>query len=114
MRGEILWQVRLGTVRDIAPVPIPWKAGTPTLGGPLVTGGGLVFIGATMDHYLRAFDVQTGEEIWKSHLDAGAIATPMTYRARPGGKQYVLIAAGGHARSGVGLGDALVAFALRD
>jgi quinoprotein glucose dehydrogenase len=104
----------LGTVRDIAPVPIPWKAGTPTLGGPLVTGGGLVFIGATMDHYLRAFDVQTGEEIWKSHLDAGAIATPMTYRARPGGKQYVLIAAGGHARSGVGLGDALVAFALRD
>jgi quinoprotein glucose dehydrogenase len=113
-RGEILWQVRLGTVRDIAPVPIPWKAGTPTLGGPLVTAGGLVFIGAAMDHYIRAFDIRTGEELWKGRLDAGAIATPMTYRARPGGKQYLVIAAGGHARSGVGLGDALVAYALRD
>jgi quinoprotein glucose dehydrogenase len=111
--GDIAWRVKLGTVRDIAPVPIPWKAGVPNLGGPLVTGGGLVFIGAAMDDYLRAFDVETGEELWKGRLPAGGQATPMTYRARDGGRQYLVIAAGGHGRGGTKLGDSLVAFALR-
>jgi quinoprotein glucose dehydrogenase len=111
-RGEILWQVPLGTVRDIAPIPVPWKAGTPTIGGPLVTGGGLVFIGASLDHYLRAFDAATGEELWKGRLEAPGIASPMTYRARSGGKQFILIAAGGHGDSGSKLSDTLVAFAL--
>ena len=111
--GDIAWRVKLGTVRDIAPVPIPWKAGVPNLGGPLVTGGGLVFIGAAMDDYLRAFDVETGDELWKGRLPAGGQATPMTYRARDGGRQYVVIAAGGHGRGGTKLGDSLVAFALR-
>jgi quinoprotein glucose dehydrogenase len=66
-----------------------------------------------MDDYLRAFDVETGEELWKARLPAGGQAAPMTYRARDGGRQYVVIAAGGHGRGGTKLGDSLVAFALR-
>lgn len=110
--GDIRWQVRLGTVRDIAPLPLPFAWGTPNLGGPLVTASGLVFIGAAMDDYLRAFDVETGRELWKARLPAGGQATPMTYRSRAGGRQYVVIAAGGHDRSGTTPGDAVVAFAL--
>ncbi len=109
-RGEILWSEKLGTVRDIAPVPIPWKLGVPNLGGPITTDGGLVFIGAAMDDYLRAFDLATGAELWKGRLPAGGQATPMTYRH--GGRQYVVIAAGGHSRAGTTPGDAIVAFAL--
>jgi quinoprotein glucose dehydrogenase len=109
-KGEIRWQVPLGTVRDIAPLPIPWKLGTPNLGGPLVTGGGLIFIGAAMDDYLRAFDVESGEELWKGRLPAGGQATPMTYRLD--GRQYVVIAAGGHGRAGTRLGGHLLAYAL--
>jgi len=112
--GEILWQVPHGSVRDIAPLPIPWTPGTPTLGGPLVTGGGLVFIGASLDHYLRAYDLATGEELWRARLEAPAIATPMTYRVRPGGRQIVVVAAGGHSRAGTELADTRVAFALHD
>ncbi len=108
--GDIRWQVPLGTVRDLAPIPIPWRAGTPNLGGPLVTGSGLVFIGAAMDDYIRAFDIITGDELWKARLPAGGQATPMTYRA--GGRQYVVIAAGGHGRANTRLGDAIVAYAL--
>jgi quinoprotein glucose dehydrogenase len=112
--GEIRWQVPLGTVRDLTPVPIPLRLGVPNLGGPLVTASGLVFIGATMDDFVRAFDIETGEEIWKARLPAGGQATPMTYRARRGGRQYLVIAAGGHGRAGTRLGDSLVAFALAD
>ena len=111
-RGEIRWQVPLGSVRDHLPLPIPWKIGTPNSGGPLVTASGLVFIGAAMDDYLRAFDAETGEELWKGRLPAGGQATPMSYRVRPGGRQFVVISAGGHGRVGTRLGDALVAFAL--
>jgi quinoprotein glucose dehydrogenase len=110
--GAIRWEVPLGTVRDLAPVPVPIRWGTPNMGGPIVTAGGLVFIAATMDYYLRAFDVDTGEELWKGRLPAGGQATPMTYQLRPDGKQYVVIAAGGHGRMGTALGDSIVAFAL--
>jgi quinoprotein glucose dehydrogenase len=109
-RGEILWQRRIGTVEDLTPLPLRWEAGTPTLGGPLVTAGGLVFLGATMDHYLRAFDAETGDELWRGRLPAPGNATPMTYEAD--GRQYVVVAAGGHGRSGGHVSDALVAFAL--
>jgi quinoprotein glucose dehydrogenase len=112
--GEVRWKVPLGTIRDMAPLPLPLKWGTPNLGGPIVTASGLVFIGAAMDDYLRAFDVETGEELWKGRLPAGGQATPMTYRLRPDGKQYVVIAAGGHGGLGTRLGDYLVAFALPD
>ena len=66
--GSIRWQAPLGTTRDILPVPISIGSGTPNLGGPMTTAGGLVFIGAAMDNYLRAFDVETGRELWKGRL----------------------------------------------
>ena len=111
--GEIRWQVPLGSIRDISPIPLPFELGVPNLGGPLVTSGGLVFIAAAFDRYLRAFDLSTGETLWKARLPATAQATPMTYRLRQGGRQFVVIAAGGYGRAGIGnLGDALVAFAL--
>ena len=69
-----------------------------------------MFIGAARDNYLRAFDIDTGRELWKSELPASAQATPMSYQA--GGKQYVVIAAGGHGKLGTKLGDSLVAFSL--
>jgi quinoprotein glucose dehydrogenase len=108
--GTIKWKVPLGTPRDVAPVPLTFAWGTPNLGGPLATGGGLVFIGAAMDNYLRAFDSESGKELWKARLEAGAQATPMTYSVN--GKQYVVIAAGGHGKLGTTMGDSLIAFAL--
>lgn len=108
--GTFRWESVLGTVRDIAPLPLPIRWGTPNLGGPMVTAGGLVFIGAAMDDYLRAFDARTGEELWKGRLPAGGQATPMSYVRD--GRQFVVIAAGGHARAGTTIGDTLVAFAL--
>jgi len=101
-----------GTTRDQAPLPLPFAWGMPSMGGPIATASGLVFVGAAMDDYLRAFDVETGEELWKGRLPAGGQATPMTYRVRADGKQYVVIAAGGNARMTTTLGDAVVAFAL--
>ncbi len=111
-RGTIRWSVPLGTTADIRPGTVPAIRGTPNLGGPIVTAGGLVFIASALDDYLRAFDVATGAELWKGRLPAGGQAAPMTYRVRPGGKQYVVIAAGGHGKLGTKLGDSLVAFAL--
>ena len=104
----------LGTTRDLAPVPIPLPWGTPNMGGPIVTGGGLVFVGATLDDYLRAFDLESGEELWKGRLPAGGQATPMTYRVREDGRQFVVIAAGGHANMRSTPGDSLIAFALAE
>ena len=110
--GRILWRVTLGTTRDLAPGTHLFmkNLGTPNFGGPIVTGSGLLFIGAAMDNYLRAFDAATGKELWKGRLPAGGQATPMTYVWK--GRQYVVIAAGGHAKSGTKRGDRLVAFAL--
>jgi quinoprotein glucose dehydrogenase len=109
--GTIRWQVPLGTTRDISPLPIAWKVGVPNLGGPLVTATGLVFVAAALDDYLRAFDVATGEELFTGRLPAGGQATPMSYRG-PRGRQFVVIAAGGHGRGGSRIGDSVVAFAL--
>jgi quinoprotein glucose dehydrogenase len=108
--GQIRWQVPLGTVPDKIPVPIPITTGLPNLGGPLVTAGGVVFISAAMDGYLRAFDVETGAELWSDRLPAGGNANPMTYTAN--GRQYVVIAAGGHGKLGTRRGDWVVAYAL--
>ena len=112
--GDVKWEVTLGTVRDLAPVPLPMNWGTPSLGGPIITEANLVFIAAAMDNYLRAFDVETGEELWKGRLPAGGQATPMTYRSTENGRQFVIIAAGGHGRLGTDIGDSVVAFALPD
>jgi len=111
--GHIKWSVPLGTTEDMAPFSeyILGKTGTPNLGGPIVTAGGVVFIGAAMDDYIRAFDAKTGKELWRERLPAGGQATPMTYIWK--GRQYVVIAAGGHSKLGTKRGDAVVAFALQ-
>jgi len=111
-KGERLWEVPLGSTRDVAPFPLWFDWGVPNMGGSLVTASGLVFIGATTDNFLRAFDLKTGKELWKARLPGGGQATPMTYRLGKDGKQYVVIAAGGHKYLGTDLSDALVAYAL--
>ncbi|MGH7288389.1 MAG: pyrroloquinoline quinone-dependent dehydrogenase [Myxococcota bacterium] len=110
--GEIAWRVPFGSTRGQAPWPFWFDWGTPGMGGPIATAGGLVFIGASMDGFLRAFDVETGEELWRHALPAGGQANPMTYRATQQGPQFVVIAAGGHATLGTELGDWVVAYAL--
>ncbi len=110
--GEILWRSTLGTTRDLAPWPLWLRTGTPNLGGPLLTAGGVAFIGATTDHFLRGFDTRSGDEIWRHRLPTAAHATPMTYRLGPDSRQYVVIASGGHGIMGTPPDDALVAFAL--
>lgn len=113
--GTILWERPLGTVEDITPALFPnIEFGVPSIGGPIVTASGLIFIAATVDDYLRAFDVETGDELWKGRLPAGGQATPMTYWLDKTGKQYVVIAAGGHPGAGTTAGDYLVAFTLPD
>lgn len=116
--GEILWEVPLGTPRDMVPglswFPFFPAMGFPSAGGPLVTAGGLVFIGASLDNYIRAFDTATGDELWRGRLPAGGQATPMTYRGERSGKQFVVIAAGGHSYMRTRLGDTLIAFTLAD
>jgi len=102
--GRKIWDVPLGSF-------IPGtETGTVTLGGPTVTAGGLVFTAAAMDNGLRAFDSETGKELWKYDLPAGGQATPMTYTLK--GKQYLVIAAGGHGKLGTKQGDYVIAFTL--
>jgi quinoprotein glucose dehydrogenase len=108
--NEIVWRRRIGTVRDSSPIPFPFRMGMPMLGGPMVTAGGVIFIGATADNYLRAFDVNNGDLLWRARLPAGGQATPMTYSVN--GRQFVVIAAGGHGSFGTKLGDYLIAYAL--
>jgi quinoprotein glucose dehydrogenase len=107
-----VWMHKNGTVRDSAPLPIPMPMGVPTLGGPMVTGGGVAFMSATLDYYLRAYDVRSGEKLWQYRLPAGGQATPMSYVSDKTGKQYVVIMAGGHGSLGTKMGDSLMAFAL--
>lgn len=102
--GKKVWDVPLGTyLKD-------QQSGTINFGGPIVTAGGIAFAAAAMDNYIRAFDAETGKEIWKFELPASAQATPMTYSS--GGKQYLVIAAGGHGKLGTKQGDYVLAFSL--
>jgi quinoprotein glucose dehydrogenase len=109
--GKRNWDVPLGDVSnlDARLKPLfPAPSGLPNLGGPIVTAAGVIFIGATFDRFIRAFDIETGRELWRGELPAGARATPMTYMVN--GKQFVVIAAGGN--EDWGKGDSIVAFAL--
>src|SRR5258708_1782882 len=111
--GKIRWQVPLGSMQDFGGKQPPTPPGSISLGGPILTAGGLAFIAGTFDPYLRAFDIETGKELWKVQLPASGNATPMTYRLAANGKQYVVIAAGGHPKiTEESLSDALVAFTL--
>jgi quinoprotein glucose dehydrogenase len=106
--GDYLWRVPLGEYPELAARGVP-VTGTENYGGPLVTAGGLVFIGATRDELFRAFDRRTGREVWRAPLPAAGYASPATYEVN--GRQYVVIACGG-GKLGTKSGDAYVAFAL--
>ncbi len=108
-RGEFLWQVPLGEFAELTSRGVP-QTGTPNFGGTIVTAGGLVFIGATMDELFRAYDARTGQVLWQARLPAGGYATPATYSA--GGRQFVVIAAGGAGKLDTRAGDSFVSFAL--
>jgi len=110
--NEVVWKKRIGTVRDSSPLPLPFKMGMPMLGGPISTAGNVLFIGATADNYLRAYNMSNGDKLWEARLPAGGQATPMTYEVN--GKQYVVISAGGHGSFGTKMGDYIVAYALPD
>ena len=112
--GDHLWQVPLGTLEDLAPFPFSKREGALSSGGPIITASGLIFIASTTDYYIRAFRLSNGEEIWKQRLPTSGHATPMTYRLSSSGKQYVVIAAGGHALYPAPPGDYLIAYALPD
>lgn len=109
--GETVYQHVNGTVRDMAPVPLPFETGVPGIGGPIVTGGGMAFLSGTVDYYVRGYDLANGDEIWRARLPAGGQSTPATYRGRDG-RQYIVVVAGGHGYVGTKLGDAVIAYAL--
>ena len=112
--GEIVWRVPLGIVEELEAKGIH-NTGSQNLGGSIVTAGGLVFIAGTTDRRFRAFDAQTGKQLWQAPLEADGHATPMTYRGKQSGQQFVVIAAGGggflRSLSSV-LSDTVVAYAL--
>ena len=110
-KGEFRWRVVLGIEDELIAKGLP-PTGSPNLGGSIVTAGGLIFIGATNDSRFRAFDKDTGKELWATKLPASAHATPMTFLGKKTGKQYVVIAAGGGNKYQNTYSDSLVAFSL--
>jgi quinoprotein glucose dehydrogenase len=109
-KGEILWRSTFGAMDGLMPLPLPIRWGTPTFAGPMITAGGLVFIGATADDRFRAFELKTGRQVWSTRLPTGAFSVPMSYEVD--GRQFVVIAAGGHAFIYQKPGDTITAFAL--
>jgi len=111
--GNIRWQVPLGSMQDFGGRHPGIPPGSISLGGPIVTAAGLVFIAGTVDSFIRAFDVTSGREVWRAALPASGAATPMTYVTKPGRRQFLVIAAGGHSHvTEESQSDTLVAFAL--
>ncbi len=108
--GKIAYKHKSGTVYDMTPLPLPFRLGVPGIGGPIITKGGVAFLGATVDNFLRAYDLTTGDQLWEARLPAGGQATPMTYMV--GDKQYLLMVAGGHGSVGTKPGDYVIAYTL--
>jgi len=109
--GEVAWKHRNGTVRDLSPLPLPFRMGVPGIGGPMVTAGGVAFYSGALDNYVRAYDVNSGNRLWEDRLPAGGQATPMSYTGADG-RQYVVVVAGGHGSTGTKAGDAVRAYAV--
>lgn len=109
--GETAYKLKNGTVHDMTPLPLPFKLGVPGIGGPMITKGGVAFLGAAVDNYLRAYNLTTGEQLWEARLPAGGQATPMTYSVEDG-RQFVVMVAGGHGSVGTKPGDYVIAYAL--
>lgn len=114
--GKTIWDRPLGTARNNGPFGIPsmlpFDIGTPNNGGVVVTAGGLIFIAAATDNLIRAIDIETGKTLWSDILPAGGQATPMVYEE--GGRQYLVMMAGGHHYMGTTRGDFVVAYAIPD
>ena len=111
VEGNILWKKPFGKIDKLSPLPIGFEWGTPFAGGAITTAGGLIFIGATADERFRAFDIETGEKLLEIKAPTSAMATPMSYMAN--GRQYVVIATGGHMWNYPnGISDELIAYAL--
>jgi quinoprotein glucose dehydrogenase len=108
--GAKKWEVPLGFMMNPAKFPDAKKWGSINFGGAITTAGNLIFVAATLDGNFRAFNTQTGELLWEYQLPAAAQATPMSYSIK--GKQYIVIAAGGHGKLRTKQGDYLVAFSL--
>ncbi|MER8429923.1 glucose/quinate/shikimate family membrane-bound PQQ-dependent dehydrogenase [Mesorhizobium caraganae] len=109
--GKIAYKHRNGTIYDMTPLPLPLKVGVPGIGGPMITAGGVAFLGAAVDDYLRAYDVTSGKQLWRARLPAGGQSTPMTYTVADG-RQFVVIVAGGHGSVGTKPGDYVMAYTL--
>jgi quinoprotein glucose dehydrogenase len=109
-RGEIAWSVTLGVVDELTAKGVA-PTGTPNLGGTIVTAGGLVFIAATNDKRFRAFDSDTGKELWSDRLEANGHATPISYTGKSG-RQFIAIAAGGGGSFTQDVADVLAVYAL--
>ena len=107
--GRLVWRVPLGEYDELSRQGFP-KTGTENFGGPTVTAGGLVFCAGTKDEKIRAFDKDTGEELWSAKLPFGGYAPATIYEVE--GRQFVVIAATGGGKPGTPVGDAWVAFAL--
>lgn len=110
--GRTLWDRPLGTINHELAVPLPFdlNQGTPNIGGPVATRGGVLFVAATMDRYLRAIEMATGRELWRDRLPGGSQTTPMSYMAN--GRQYVVIASGQHMWFQTPRSDEIIAYAL--
>jgi quinoprotein glucose dehydrogenase len=109
--GVRKWEVPLGVMPQLASRPEARAWGSVNLGGAITTITGLTFIAGTLDQRVRAFDSESGRELWSAELPAAGMATPMTYVGRDG-RQYVVIAAGGHDRLPITRSDHIIAFAL--
>lgn len=113
---QLLWQRPAGTMKDVTVLGIQpriaFYVGMPALGGAVTTRGGLTFYSATQDYYLRAFNTETGAELWKARLPSGSQATPMSYFDQASGRQFIVVTAGGARYNPNDRGDWIIAFAL--